>query len=246
MSKSKNHNDIARGRGFRRAGKAAVGNSLAALLAFVLACPCARGRTTENFATADAEAYVQQFESSYHDVKSLRAAFTQTYTLGGNPRIESGSVIFARGGLMRWDYQRPMEKLFLSDGKEVQFYVPEEHQLTRTPVKLSDDYRIPFELLLARLNLRRVFARVEMADSALEHEAGDQVLRGFPKKEFAGDYTDVLIELSPEFDIRRLVVDYPDRGRMVFQFEHIERNPPFSPSLFEFQPPAGTEIINQR
>ncbi len=200
----------------------------------------------ENPATADADAYVQQFESSYRDIKSLRASFIQTYTLGGTPRIESGSVIFARGGLMRWDYQRPMEKLFVSDGKDVQFYVPEENQLTRTPVKSSGDYRIPFELLLTRLNLRRVFARVEMADSALEHDPGDHVLRGFPKKEFAGAYTDVLIELSPEFDMRRLVVDYPDHGRMEFQFQHIERNPPFSRSLFEFQPPAGTEIINQQ
>ncbi len=233
-----------RGRGLGREVKATIGNLLVAFVAFVLACSLARGKTAEN--PADADAYVQQFESSYRDVKSLRAAFIQTYTLGGTPRIESGSVFFARGGLMRWDYLRPMEKLFVSDGKEVQFYVPEEHQLTRTPVKLSGDYRIPFELLLTRLNLRRVFARVEMADSALEHEPGDHVLRGFPKKEFAGDYTDVLIELSPQFDIRRLVVDYPDHGRMEFEFEHIERNPSFSPSLFEFQPPAGTEIINQR
>ena len=61
-------------------------------------------------AAADADAYVQQFESSYHDVRSLRADFPQTYTLGGMTRIETGRVAFARGGLMRWDYQRPTEK----------------------------------------------------------------------------------------------------------------------------------------
>ena len=69
---------------------------------------------------------------------------------------------------MRWDYQRPMEKLFVSDGKEVSLYVPDEHQLTRTPMKSSDDFRIPFELLLTRLDLRRVFARVETS----RHGAG--------------------------------------------------------------------------
>ena len=97
------------------------------------------------------DAYVQQFESSYRDVRSLRADFTQTYTLGGRPpRIEAGRVAFARGGLMRWDYQRPTEKLFVSDGKQVSLYIPEEHQLTRTSMKSSEDFRVPFELLLTQ------------------------------------------------------------------------------------------------
>ncbi len=211
------------------------------LLAWVASFPTAL--LAQASATLSADEYVQQFESSYHDVRSLRADFTQTYTQGANPRIESGSVIFARGGMMRWDYQKPMQKLFLSDGKEVQFYVPEEHQLTRTPMKSSDDYRIPFELLLTRLDLRRVFARVELADGVLEQDPGDHVLRAYPKKEYVGVYSDVLIELNPQFDMRRLVVDYPDHGRMDFRFNRIERNPPAPRSLFEFQPPAGTEII---
>ena len=122
-------------------------------------------------------------------------------------------------------------------------YIPEEHQLTRTDVKTSEDFRVPFELLLTRLDLHRVFARVEMADAALEHDAGDHVLHGFPKKEFAEDYTDVLMELDSQFDIRRLIVNYPDHSRMEFLFDHIERNPTLSRALFQFTPPAGTEII---
>jgi outer membrane lipoprotein carrier protein len=196
-------------------------------------------------APATTDSYVQQFESSYREVRSLRAEFTQTYTLGGRTRIESGSVAFARGGLMRWTYRRPTEKLFLSDGKQVSLYIPEEHQLTRTPMKASEDFRVPFELLLTRLNLRRVFARVEMADAALEHDPADHVLRAFPKKGYAEDYSNVLIELGPQFDIRGLVVNYPDHSRMDFRFDHIERNPPLPRSLFQFTPPAGTEIIDQ-
>jgi len=194
-------------------------------------------------APTTAEAYVEQFESSYRDVRSLRAQFSQTYTVGGKTRVESGRVAFARGGLMRWDYQHPTDKLFVSDGKQVSFYIPEEHQVTRSSVKASEDFRVPFELLLTRLNLHRVFARVELADAALDHAPGDQVLRAFPKKEFAEDYSSVLIELDPQFDIRRLVVDYPDHSRMDFRFDRIERNPPLSRSLFQFTPPPGTDIV---
>jgi len=215
-------------------------------LTLALLCCLSGPLRAQTPATTTADAYVQQFEASYHDVRSLQAEFSQTYTVGGRPpRIEAGRVAFARGGLMRWDYQRPTEKLFVSDGKEVSLYVPEEHQLTRTSMKSSEDFRVPFELLLTRLNLRRVFARVELADAALDHDPADRVLRAFPKKEFAQEYTDVLIELSPQFDMRRLVVNYPDHSRMDFRFDHIERNPPLSRSPFQFTPPAGTEIIDQ-
>jgi outer membrane lipoprotein carrier protein len=193
----------------------------------------------------NADDYIAKFEASYHDVHSLKAEFNQIYLMGNRTRVESGKVCFVRGGLMRWDYQRPMEKLFISDGKQVALYVPDEHQLTRSSMKASDDYRIPFEILLSRFNLKKVFAHVELADDALDHDAGDHVLRAYPKTEFAEEYSSVLIELGPDFDMRRLVVNYPDRSRMTFRFDHIERNPALPISLFRFTPPTGTEIIDQ-
>lgn len=190
------------------------------------------------------EAYVEQFESSYREVRSLRADFTQAYTLGGRTRLESGVICFARGGLMHWAYKRPSEKLFLSDGKHLLLYIPAEKQLTRSPVKSSEDIHVPFRLLLTRLNLRRVFARFEFADE-VAHDPADRVLRAYPKREYAEDYEDVLIELSAQFDVRGLVVDYADHSRMEFRFEHLERNPPLPKSLFQFTPPPDTEIIDQ-
>jgi outer membrane lipoprotein carrier protein len=216
------------------------------LLTLALLCCLSTALDAQTPAAETAGAYVQQFESSYHEVRSLRADFSQTYTLGGRTRIEAGRVTFARGGLMRWDYQRPAEKLFVADGKQVSLYIPEEHQLTRTPMKSSQDFRAPFELLLTRLNLRRVFARVELADAALDHDPADHLLRAYPKKEYTEDYTDVLIELGPQFDVRRLIVNYADHSQMDFRFDHIERNPPLPRTLFQFTPPAGTEIIDQR
>jgi outer membrane lipoprotein carrier protein len=189
--------------------------------------------------------YVHQFESSYHDVRTIRADFTQTYVSGGRTRIESGIVYFVRGGLMRWDYQRPQAKLFLSNGKALMLYIPEEKQLTRSPLKESDDIRVPFRLLLSRLNLRRVFSKIEFAPDALEHQPADHVLRAYPKKGFEGEYHQVLMVVSPQFDIRRLVVVLPDQSTMEFSFDHIVRNAPVSPSLFQFSPPPGTEVINQ-
>ncbi len=190
--------------------------------------------------------FVRQLESSYRGARTLRADFTETYTWGGRTRVESGTVTFAQGGLMRWDYRKPKEKLFLSDGKTLLLYVPEEKQLTCSRVRSSEDVRVPFRLLLSRLNLRRVFSRIEFADQELAHAAENRVLRAFPKLGYEEDYRDVLIELTPAFDIRRLVVSYPDHSEMEFEFERIERNVRLSPALFRFTPPAGTEVIDQQ
>jgi chaperone LolA len=189
--------------------------------------------------------FVRELESSYHGVETLRAEFSQTYEGSGRTRVESGTVYFARGGLMRWDYREPTEKLFLANRQNIILYIPEEKQVTRTPVKASEDYRVPFRLLLTRLDLRKIFRKIEFADGALKAERGDRVLRGFPR----GDqdaYEQVLIEVTPTFDIRRLVVFYADHTRMEFVFSHIARNLVLNPRLFQFVPPPGSEVIEQR
>ncbi len=191
------------------------------------------------------EEYVDRLQASYHDVKTLRAEFVQTFISGGRTRVESGTVYFARGGRMRWDYREPEEKIFLSDGKKLMLYVPAEKQLTRSPAKSSEDARVPFRLLLSHLNLRRAFGRIEYADQAFKREPGDEVLRALPKNEDEDGYHEVFLEMTPAFDIHRLVIRYADQSSMEFSFSQIVRNVKLDPTLFRFSSPAGTEIINQ-
>ncbi len=191
------------------------------------------------------EQYVQAFESSYHGVNTLRADFTQSYTSGGRTRVESGTVSLAKGGRMRWDYREPEAKLFVSDGKELSLYIPAEKQVTRSGAKTTEDFRTPLGVLLSRLSLRKVFSKVEFADQALQAEVGNRVLRGYPKQGFEDEYREVLIELSPKMDIRRLVVFYADNSTMEFTFTNIQRNVDLSPSIFHFVLPPGVEVIQQ-
>lgn len=190
--------------------------------------------------------YVRTLESSYKGVRTLRAEFTQTRKWGNRIRTESGTVMLARGGLMRWDYREPSPKLFVATAKDLILYIPADRQVTRGRVKASDDIRVPFRLLLTRLNLRKVFAEISFADGALDARPGDRVLRAIPRNAEQMGYNEVLMEVSPEFDIRSMVITYADRSRMEFVFEGIERNSPLSPSLFTFTPPPGVEIIDSK
>jgi len=189
--------------------------------------------------------YIRAFESSYRNVQTLRAQFTQTYVVEGRARVESGVVYLARGGRMRWDYSEPEKKLFFSDGKQLLLYVPAEKQLTRSSLRTSEDVRMPLSVLLSHLNLRKLFSKIEFADQTLKPEPGNRVLRAFPKPGYEEDYREVFIELTSALDVRRLVITSPDNTTMEFKFSGIARNVAMSPSLFQFNPPPGTEVIRQ-
>jgi outer membrane lipoprotein carrier protein len=190
--------------------------------------------------------YVSQLESSYKGVRSLRAEFTQSYQWGSRTRQESGTVYFARGGRMRWVYGAPEEKLFIADDKNVLMYVPSEKQVTRTTVKASEDVRVPFRLLLSRLDMHKIFEHIEFADGAMKADSGDRVLRALPKRGDDSGIHQVLLEISPDFDIRRLEVTYTDRSKMTFEFQDVQRNVAIKADLFHFTPPPGTQVIDQK
>ena len=188
---------------------------------------------------------VDGIDARYRGLRTLRAEFTQTYTWSGAPRVESGSASFARGGLMRWTYTDPKDKLVISDGKTLWLYIPEDKQVTRSSVKSNEDPRVPFPFLLERFDLHKVFSKIQFDDQALKAEPSDRVLRGSPRRGLREEYSEVLMEVTPQFDIRRLVVFYPDHSVMEFKFDHLERNAALSPGLFRFTPPQGSEVIDE-
>lgn len=188
--------------------------------------------------------FISKVQSSYRDVEAIRADFTQTYDMSGNTRVESGTVVFARGGRMRWDYREPEKKIFLSNKKEVLLYLPEEGQLNRSSVKQSEDFRVPFRLLLSRIDLRKVFSRFEDANSQFQHPPEDRVIIAYPKNADKMGYRHVVLEFDSEMDIRRLVIVYTNNSEMKFSFSHIDRNPKLAAAMFRLTPPAGTQIIN--
>jgi outer membrane lipoprotein carrier protein len=190
--------------------------------------------------------FISKVQSSYHDVKAIRADFTQTYDAGGGTREESGTVVFARGGRMRWDYREPEKKVFLSNNKEVLLYLPEQQQLNRSSVKQSEDYRVPFRLLLSRFDLRKVFDKFEDADNQFKHRPEDRVIIAYPKHAEKLGYKHVVMEFDPQMNIRRLVIAYSNNTVMEFRFSNIDRNPALASALFNLVPPPGTRIINQQ
>ncbi|MGO9642599.1 MAG: LolA family protein [Candidatus Acidiferrales bacterium] len=198
-------------------------------------------------------------ETHYGATRTLEADFLERYSESERQiRVESGKVYFSRPGRMRWEYESPESKLFVSDGKTLWFYVPSDRTATKQSVKQSEDWRTPLALLTGKVNLSRLCSRVEFADSS-PGAAGDVMLRCWPHGEkapkgeasatdpmtgTAGNFTQVLLEVDPSSgrlsDVRVL---QPGSVEVEFRFGAWKENEPLAASLFDFSPPEGVAIL---
>ncbi len=177
-------------------------------------------------------------EERYNHAKSLRLEFVQTYAGARSPaQKESGTIWLMKPGRMRWEYERPSGKLFLSDGKNVYLYTPQDHRATRSKLKESDDMRAPLAFLLGKLNFQKEFRSFES-----RAENGGTWIVALPKSENLA-YTKVEFFALPTGEIRLVRVTGQDQSRLEFQFSGERMNVPVKPDEFVFHPPAGVEVV---
>lgn len=173
---------------------------------------------------------------------SLEAQFTETYSGAGMSRTESGTLLLKKPGRMRWDYDQPRPKLFLTDGQNAWFYVPGERQARRTPVKQLDDLRSPLRYLLGKTKLEKELDGLSIAPDQKPVVAGDVVLRGVPKG-MRDRVEQTLLEVSSDGLIVRIVVQELDGSMTEFRFLQQKENVEIQDAQFHFVPPAGVEVV---
>jgi outer membrane lipoprotein carrier protein len=209
--------------------------SLVALLAACLL-------TVTAWAQNDVHAIAGRVDQRYNNLQSLEAQFTETYRGTGISRVESGTLLLKKPGKMRWDYREPRAKLFVSDGKTAWFYVPGEQQVRRAPVKKLDDLRSPLRYLLGKTKLEKEFRSLSLVPDVKPIAAGDVVLRGVPKG-MEDRVSQVLLEVTPDGKLRRIVIEETDGSTTEFQFTDQKENVPIADSRFRFTPPPGVETV---
>lgn len=192
--------------------------------------------------TADVRAIAHAVDEHYNHLKTFKAAFTEIYQGDGISRTESGTLWLKKPGRMRWEYHVPREKLFLIDSQNAYFYITGDRQAKKTPAKNLDDIRSPLRYLLGKTKLEKELEGLSAAPDLTPMEPGDTVMRGVPKA-LKDRVTEVVLEVSPSHQIRRLVIHGADSTITDFRFSQIEENVPVQDTLFRFVPPPGVEIL---
>lgn len=206
------------------------------LLALVLFEYCAIVQAQSVQQVADA------VDSHYNHLKTLQAEFTEVYQGAGVERTETGTLWLKKPGKMRWEYRSPKEKLFISDGKDVWLYLPDQHQVRKMVLKKLEDLRSPIAFLLGKTNLRKELEGLSLAPDQKISASGNVVLRGVPKA--MGDRVEgVILEITPQHQIARIVINEVDGSTTEYRFRDLREDSALPDTSFHFSPPKGVELI---
>ena len=186
-------------------------------------------------AQADAVDTLKEF---VRDVKTGRAAFTQTVTSpdGVKKKTSSGSFEFSRPNRFRFAYSKPFEQLIVADGQKVWIFDTDLNQVSSrkfssalgsTPAALlaggSLDKDFDLSALPANDGIDWAQATPKAKDGAFQ-----SVRIGFRGKELAA------IEILDSFGQRSLL-----------QFSQLSANVALPAQTFRFTPPPGADVIEQ-
>ena len=181
-------------------------------------------------------------DEHYNHLRSLQADFTEIYRGAGADRIESGTLWLKKPRKMRWEYRSPKEKLFVSDGKQVWFYLPAERQARKTQLKKLEDLRSPLAFLLGKTKLESELRGLSKMVDQAPVGTGNTLLRGVPQT-MTERVSEVQLEITPSNQIVRILMMETDGATTEFRFAGQRENLNLSDGQFEFTPPPGVETV---
>jgi outer membrane lipoprotein carrier protein len=188
----------------------------------------------------DLNRLLKGIEQRYNHAKSLEVQFNEAYSVNGHSRQnESGKLTLRKPGRMRWDYTTPEGKLFLSNGKDVYLYTPNTKLVERMKLKDSDDMRAPLAFLLGKLDFSK-----EFRDFAWKPDGANYFLTAIAKTDQL-PYEKIEMLVTPDFEIRKLVVTGSDASVLTFHFEAEKVNPAVNDALFKFSMPPGARFASE-
>ena len=208
---------------------------------WLLAGAITAGWGAQSAAPEDAPSLMRTLQQRYAALGTLKVRFEQVFHSPVTEQRESGVLYFKRPHRMRWEYTSPKNKLFVLDGKNTYFYVPEDRQVA-VGEWTEDTASLPLLILLGGRDVARDF-RIESAPAALVLAGGDAVLRLVPRTEQA-EIREVLVEVRrAAAEIVRLSVIEHMGNQNDYLLSSPEPNARIPDNLFQFRVPKGVEVL---
>lgn len=186
---------------------------------------------------------ISKVEANYQVIENFKADFIQqSYFIGADEWQESkGSIGYKRPGKMNWQYLAPDEQEFVSDGKIIFWYQPKEKQVMIRNLNSSFSSEVPLSFLLGVGKLTKDFK----LENTCESDTGF-ILKLIPniKSDSLNEFY-LLVEKSNYFPKGARIIDSGGNETKI-QFFKVDTTVKLNDSLFKFDAPKGTDIIDQR
>jgi outer membrane lipoprotein carrier protein len=193
---------------------------------------------------------LDRMQKRYDQAKDFRAHFSQNYSRAafGRATLSTGTLTFKKPGRMRWNYEKPEPRMFLSNGQVLWLYEPSEKQAFKQDLKVS---QLPAALAFL-MGKGKITDEFEVAFAQQPKDAKDK-LPGRPDdirlalspKQPQSTYKSILFVVDPkEFLVRESVLVDGQGNTNHFVFDGLEVNTKVSDSLFKWTPPAGVRVVD--
>jgi outer membrane lipoprotein-sorting protein len=96
--------------------------------------------------------------------------------------------------------------------------------------------------LLGKTRLEKELQGLSLASDVTPWMAGNVVLRGVPKA-MADRVSEVLLEITPDSTIARIVIEEEDGSVTEYRFSAQQEDVAIADQRFRFSPPRGVEVI---
>jgi outer membrane lipoprotein carrier protein len=194
--------------------------------------------------TPDLATVLDRMQRRYDQAKDFHARFSQNYSRAvvGRATLSTGTITFKKPGRMRWDYEKPEPRMFLSNGQVLWLHEPSEKQAFKQDLKTS---QLPAALafLMGKGKISDEFD-VAFAKNAKQGRPGDFLLALSPKQPQSA-YKSILFIVDPkEFLVRESVLVDSQGNTNHFTFDDLEVNGKVSDAVFKWTPPAGVRVVD--
>ena len=176
---------------------------------------------------------------------TLDMRFQQSLVSGalGTTASESGRLYLERPGKLRWDYLDPEKKIALLLGDRTALYLEEDRQFVRG--RLSAEQGLFPRLLGGRDRIVDLFKASLVATPSTGGD-GAYRLRLVPQGDH-GAMAEVTLTLRPPaYSIVGAELLDEAGNRTTYVFSDVRRNRGLPEGLFAFEPPPGTEVVDER
>jgi outer membrane lipoprotein carrier protein len=186
---------------------------------------------------------LSRLHNSYKKAQGLEADFVQEVYQASLARTKTsrGSIKLAKPNLVRWEISEPEASVMVSNGRRVSYFTPDARGKGKGQVierSASELQRQPlFRILAGSSPLEKEFSI--MRQTSLED--GTELLLK-PKKPM-GDLEQAILRVSAKYLIEEMILETHSGNKTKITLQNQALGAKLPRQLFEFKPPADTEIL---
>lgn len=191
---------------------------------------------------------VEKVQATCAKAQDLSAQFHQTATNRSLGQVQeaSGTLLLKRPGKMRWEYQKPDRRLYVTDGKTLWAYNPADKQVMVQEVEEAFSSRLPLAFLAGDCRLGKEF-QASLVEHAGTRAAPETALLELRPKSAAGGQAGIarmVLEVNRRSGLVEKATLFDAVGNTtVIALRDIQINPGLKDQSFTFSPPPGTTVV---